>query len=118
MMALLVTRAFDIYSIDVYLKEELAHERTVFHHRNNYPLLVINKVIDDALNVPSTDENDSCSNYKTHRLMLHYQGDNGSNLVKSMKGYVSKLLPELTKLEFTFAGKKLNLYFSIKINQF
>ena len=117
MMALLVTRAFDICLIDVYLKEELAHERTVFHHRNNYPLLVINKV-NDALNVPSTDENDSCSNYKTHRLMLPYQGDNGSNLVKSMKGYVSKLLPELTKLEFTFAGKKLNLYFSIKINQF
>ena len=107
MMALLVTRAFDIYSIDVYLKEELAHERTVFHHRNNYPLLVINKVIDDALNVPSTDENDSCSNYKTHRLILPYQGDNGSNLVKSMKGYVSKLLPELTKLEFTFTGKNL-----------
>ena len=31
-----------------------------------------------------------------------------------MKRYVSKLLPEHTKLEITFTGEKLNSYFSIK----
>ena len=31
-----------------------------------------------------------------------------------MKRYVSKLLPEHTKLEITFTGKKLNSCFSIK----
>ena len=31
-----------------------------------------------------------------------------------MKSYVSKLLPERTKLEITFTGKKLNSCFSIK----
>ena len=46
--------------------------------------------------------------------MLPYQGDKGSNLLKSMKRYVSKLLPEHTKLEITFTGKKLNSCFSIK----
>ena len=110
----LVTRAIDIRSTDEYLKEELEHMRTVFHHRNNYPLWVINKVIDDAKKVPSADENDSSSTDKIHHLMLPYQGDKGSNLLKSMKRYVSKLLPEHTKLEITFTGKKLNLYFSIK----
>ena len=44
----LVTKTFDICSTDQYLKEELEHIRTVFHHKNNYPLWVINKVIDDA----------------------------------------------------------------------
>ena len=53
--------------------------RTVFHHRNNYPLWVINKVIEDAKNVPSTDQNDLSSNDKIYRLMLPYQGDKGSN---------------------------------------
>ena len=55
----LITRAFDIRSADEYLKEELEHIRTVFHHRNNYPLSVINKVIDDAKKIPSANENDS-----------------------------------------------------------
>ena len=110
----LVTRAFDICSTDEYLKEELEHIRKVFHHRNNYPLWVINKVIDDAEKFPSANENDSSNNEKIHRLMLPYQGDKGSNLLKSMKRYVSKLLPEHTKLEITFTGKKLNSCFSIK----
>ena len=48
----LVTRAFDICSTDEYLKEELEHIRKVFHHRNNYPLRVINKVIDDTEKIP------------------------------------------------------------------
>ena len=96
------------------MKEKLEHIRTVFHHRNNYPLWVINNVIDDAKKVPSTNENDSSSNDKIHRLMLPYQGDKDSNLLKSMKRYVSKLLQEHTKLEITFTGKKLNSCFSLK----
>ena len=96
------------------MAEELEHIRKVFHHINNYPLWVINKVIDDAEKIPSANENDSSSNDKAHRLMLPYQGDKGSNLLKSMKRYVSKLLPEHTKLEITFTGKKLNSCFSIK----
>ena len=110
----LVTRAFDIFSTDEYLEEELKHIRKVFHHRNNYPLWVINKVIDDAEKIPSANENDSSNNEKIHGLMLPYQGDKGSNLLKSMKRYVSKLLPEHTKLEITFTGKKLNSCFLIK----
>ena len=96
------------------MAEELEHIRKVFHHINNYPLWVINKVIDDAEKIPSANENDSSNNEKIHGLMLPYQGDKGSNLLKSMKRYVSQLLPEHTKLEITFKGKKLNSCFSIK----
>ena len=113
----LVTRSFDICSTDEYLKEELEHIQRFSHHRNNYPLWVINNVIYDAKKVVSADENDSSGNDKIHRLILLYQGDKGSNLsnlLKSMKRYASKLLPEHTKLEITFTGKKLNSCFSIK----
>ena len=89
------------------MKEELEHIRNVFHHRNNYLLWVINKFIDDAEKIPSANENDSTNNEKIHCLMLPYQGDKGFNLIKSMKRYVSKLLPEHTKLEIIFTGKKL-----------
>ena len=46
--------------------------------------------------------------------MLPYQGDKGSNLLKSMKRYVSKLLPEHTKLKITFTSKIFNSRLSIK----
>ena len=39
--------------------------------------------------------------------MLPFPGYNGSNLLKSMKRYFSKLPPEHTKLEITFTGKNL-----------
>ena len=46
--------------------------------------------------------------------MLPYQGDKGSDLLKSLNRYVSILLPDHTKLEITFTGEKLNSCFSIK----
>ena len=85
----MVTRAFDVCSTEEYLKEEIEHMRTVFHRRNNYPLWVINKVIEDSKNVPSTDQKDVSSNDKIYRLMLPYQGDKGSNFLKSMSRYQS-----------------------------
>ena len=94
----LLTRAFDICSTGEYLKEDLEHIRKFFHHRNNYSLWVINKIIDDTEKIPSGNENDSSNNEKTHRLNLPYQGDKGTKLLKTMKRYVSKLLPEHTKL--------------------
>ena len=51
----LVTKAFDTFSTDEYLKEEIEHIRKVSHHRNNYPLWVINKVIDDAEKILSAN---------------------------------------------------------------
>ena len=39
--------------------------------------------------------------------MFPYQGDKGSNFIKSTKTYVSKLLSEHTKLEITFTGKNV-----------
>ena len=46
--------------------------------------------------------------------MLSYQGEQGSHLVKSLKGSITKLLLKTTQLEFGFTGSKLSTYFQIK----
>ena len=46
--------------------------------------------------------------------MLPDQGEEGSRLVKSLKGSIAKLLPETTQLEFGFTGSKLSTHFQIK----
>ena len=76
--------------------------------------LVINRVINNAKNVPLTNEYNSSSNGEIYQLMLPCQQDKGSNLLKLMKRYVNKLLPEHTKLEITFTGTKLNSCFPLK----
>ena len=73
-----------------------------------------NYSLDDTKNIPSANENDLSSNDKIHGLMSQYQEGKGSNLLQSMKRYVSKLLQEHTKLEITFTGKKRNSCFSLK----
>ena len=93
----------------------ISERRTrTYKNRNNYPLWVIKKVIDDAKKVLSANQNDLTSNDKIYRLMLPYQGDRGFNLLKSTERYVTKLLPEHTKLEINLTGKKLNSCFSMK----
>ena len=91
---------------------------TVFHPRNNYPLWVINKVIYDAKKVPLADQDFSSNNDKSFHLMLPYEGDKSFNLLRSMKKFVSNLLPEHTKLEITFTGKKKFMPFNKISNQF
>ena len=46
--------------------------------------------------------------------MLSYQGEQGSRLVKSLKGSITKLLLKTTQLEFGFTGSKISTYFQIK----
>ena len=83
----------------------ISERRTrTYKNRNNYPLWVIKKVIDDAKKVLSANQNDLTSNDKIYRLMLPYQGDRGFNLLKSTERYVTKLLPEHTKLEINLTG--------------
>ena len=50
--------------------------------------------------------------------MLPYEGDKGSNLLRSIKKFVINLLPEHTKLEITFTGKKTFMPFNKISNQF
>ena len=47
-------------------------------------------------------------------LLLPYQGEQGSRLVKSLKRSITKLIPKTTQLELGFTASKLSTYFQIK----
>ena len=49
-----------------------------------------------------------------HLLVLPYQEEQGSRLVKFLKQSITKLLPETTELEFGFTSSKLSTHFQIK----
>ena len=47
-------------------------------------------------------------------MLLPYQGDKGCNIIKSIKKYVNKLLPNNTKIEVAFKSTKLRSCFNVK----
>ena len=75
--------------------------------------MVINIVTEDVKKVPSADQNNSIS-LKFTVWRYHIKEKKGSNLLKLVKRYISKFLPDHTKFEITFTGRKLNSCFSIK----
>ena len=63
----LVSRAYDIFSTEKYLKEELNHIETVLKHQNSYPSWVIDKVfkqVKQAQQVPSNTAHEKESDNK------------------------------------------------------
>ena len=67
-------------------------------------------------NIEDTDSNVTNieSGNKRHLLLLPYQGEQGSRLVKSLKRSITKLLSEATQLELGFTSSKLSMHFQIK----
>ena len=58
----IITRAFEICSTNKFLEEEIEYIRAVFYHRNNYPLWVIDKIINELkekLKVTKVDNDES-----------------------------------------------------------
>ena len=105
-----------------FIKTELSHTQKVFLEINDFPLWVIKQIIaeeEQKYKHQSIEDNDSSvingeiGNMR-HLLMLPYQGEQGSRLVKSLKRSITKLLPEATQLEFGFIGNKLSMHFQIK----
>lgn len=80
--------------------EQFSSTEIIIHYEQLTKLLMIQKS-------SSADENNPSVNDKIHRLMLPYQGDKKSNILKSMKRYVRKLLLVHKKLEITFTVSNL-----------
>ena len=114
----LVSRAYDICSIEKYLKEELNYIEIVFKHQNSYPSWVIDKVIkqvQQAQKVPTNTANENENdNKRIHRLLPLYQGDEGCHIIKSMNKRVNKLLVNYTKIEVTLKSTKLSSCFNVE----
>ena len=118
----LAQRAHLICSTEDLLKTELNHIQKVFFEINDFPLWVIKQIFAEEgqkykhQNIEDKDSNviNIESGNIPHLLVLPYQGDQRSSLVKSSKRSITKLLPEETQLEFGFTGSKLSTHFQIK----
>ena len=102
--------------------ENLNHIQKVFFEINNFPPWVIKQIFAEAeqkykhQNIEDKDSNviNIKSGNKRHLLVLPYQDEQGSRLVKSLKRSITKLLSKATQLEFGFTGSKLSTHFQIK----
>ena len=116
----LVQRAYIICSSSHLLKEELKHLEDVFVTKNNFPIWVVKEIlkeekekIDNRNNVDKnkqtiqTDVKFECKD-KSHLLLLHYQGEKGLHLTKSLKRNLKNLLLCTVKANNGFTGKKLS----------
>ena len=87
---------------------------------NSYPNWVIKKVLQQAKqqeqqqqqHQPQQITADTAGN--NYFLLLHYKGEKGEHLIKSMKRRISKLLPPELKTQVTYTGKKLGTSFNAK----
>ena len=105
-----------------FIETESNHIQKVFLEINDFPLWVIKQIFAEEKqkykhqNIEDKDCNfiNIESGNKRHLLVLPYQGEQGSRLVKSLKRSITRLLPEATQSEFGFTGSKLSTHFQIK----
>ena len=111
------------------MKREVSHLRNVFTEINKYPksvfensLKTIKSKIQEGERVQETDANPSedLPQQQDNAVTVHpfitlpYNGASGENLVGKLKKCLHKVLPANVIPRFTYKGKKLGSYFSIK----
>ena len=85
----IVARAFEIWSTDKFLEEEIEYVRAVFYHQNIYHLWVINKITKEVKEKPkATKVDNDKSGDRKHRLVLPSKGNKGAHLLRSVEEYV------------------------------
>lgn len=118
----LIRRAYTICSNDKLLKEELIHLEKCFAEVNGYPKWLLKQTF-DSFNNNNNNRNDNINNIvnennsenrKIHTLKLPYQGEEGINLIKSIKNSSKRTLPENHEVRIILTGKKLSSCFNIK----
>ena len=116
----LVKRAFMISSTDEYLQEELTHLKKVFTGYNEYPMKVVEEVIQDETAKQETkneaekqDEEKQENEGETVTLCLPYVGDGGTQIMKKMKSDLRKA-NEKMKVRIVYDAKKLGSRFKVK----
>ena len=89
----LVKRAFSVSSTEAALDSELSRLRRVFTTINNYPLKVVNNIIEserrDATPGDGTDQRDQPANQPPEKeaitITIPYAGQKGEQLIRKMK---------------------------------
>ena len=103
-----------------HLKKKLEHLRYAFQKHNNYSKWIINQVakqVKDQNTQSNADEaptvaNELPSNSKSYILLLHYTGQKGEHLTRSLRKGMHRTLPENVQIRICYSGTKLGTKFN------
>ena len=113
----LIKRAKSINSSELLLRNEISYLRHIFTEYNDFPLKVINNIIDQELSQlvqQETTKPQSKETQQTLQLMVPYSGKQGHKLLSKMKKQLKKTLPEDVNTMISYKGTKLSAKFLVK----
>ena len=89
----IIKRAKSINSSELLLRNEISYLRHIFTEDNDFPLKVVNNIIDQKLSQlvqPETTKPQSKETQQTLQLMVLYSGNQGHKLLSEMKKELKK----------------------------
>ena len=113
----LIKRAKSINSSELLFRNEISYLRHIFTEYNNFPLKVVNNIIDQELSQPAQQETtkpQSKATQQTLQLMVHYSGNRGHKLLSKMKKQLKKTLPDDVNTMISCKSTKLSTKFPVK----
>ena len=113
----LIKRAKSINSSELLLRNEISYLRHIFTEYNDFPLKVVNNIIDQELSQPGqqeTTKHQSKETQQTLPLMVPYSGNHGHKLRSKMKKQLNKRLPEDVNTMISYKSIKLSTKFPVK----
>ena len=113
----IIKRAKFISSSELLLRNEISYLRNIFTEYNDFPLKVVNKIIDQELSQLVQQETTKPQNKETQQtlqLMVPYSGNQGHKLSSKMKLQLKKTLPEDANTMISYKSTKLSTKFPVK----
>ena len=113
----LIKRAKLISSTKLLLRNEIDYIRKVFTVNSDYPLKVVNHIIDQELSQSLEVEAVETKNHNTEQnlqLLVPYSGKQGHQLLPKMKKQLKTTLPDDIKTINSYKRTKLSTKFPIK----
>ena len=120
----LLKRSIIICSNEYLLKNEVNHLRNVFTKINDYPIRLVDQIINEELqkrnpnttivsNVVAETKKDDEKEEKI-QLLLPFNGKQGTQLLSKMRKSLNKSLPINVKTSFIYESTKLSTQFPVK----
>ena len=113
----LIKRVKSISSSELFLRNEISYLRHIFMEYNDFPLNVVNNIINQELSQPAqqkTAKPQSKETQQTLQLIVPHSGNHGHKLLSKMKKQLKKTLPEDVNTMISYKSTKLSTKFPVK----
>ena len=113
----LVKRAKSISSSELLLRNEISYLRNIFTEYNDFPLKVVNNIIDQEFSQllqQDTTKPENKETQQTLQLMVSYCGNQRHKLLSKMKKQLKKTLPGDVNTMISYKSTKLSTKFPVK----